>query len=93
MAAEKQTKSPCSSPDTGSGCCYVESVVSVDERGQMVLPKEIRKKANINPGDKLVIVSTKRKGNVCCLSLIKAQNFEGMVEELISPMMKANERK
>jgi len=24
------------------GCCRVESIVSVDERGQMVLPKEIR---------------------------------------------------
>jgi AbrB family looped-hinge helix DNA binding protein len=35
----------------------VESIVSVDERGQMVLPKDIREKAKIRPGDKLAVVS------------------------------------
>ena len=35
-------------------CCKVESIVGVDERGQMVLPKEIREKAKIGAGDKLV---------------------------------------
>ena len=25
--------------DRGMGCCKVESVVSIDDRGQMVLPK------------------------------------------------------
>ncbi|HTY82329.1 MAG TPA: AbrB/MazE/SpoVT family DNA-binding domain-containing protein, partial [Dehalococcoidales bacterium] len=37
------------------GCCgntfQVEALVSVDERGQMVLPKETRDKANIHAGD------------------------------------------
>lgn len=28
-------------------CCKVESLISIDERGQMVLPKEIREKAGI----------------------------------------------
>ena len=32
-------------------CCKVQAVVSVDERGQMVLPKEIREKAGIKAGD------------------------------------------
>jgi len=47
------TESSCVS--TG-GCCSVESVVSVDSRGQMVLPKDIREKANISAGDKLAVV-------------------------------------
>ena len=34
-------------------CCRVESIISVDERGQMVLPKDLRDKANIRAGDKL----------------------------------------
>jgi antitoxin PrlF len=32
-------------------------MVSVDERGQMVLPKDLREKANIKAGDKLAVVS------------------------------------
>jgi AbrB family looped-hinge helix DNA binding protein len=39
------------------GCCKVESLINVDERGQMLLPKELRDKANIHPGDKLALVS------------------------------------
>jgi len=52
------------------GCCdtpcingyKIEALISVDERGQMVLPKEIREKACIQAGDKLAIISWKRKG-------------------------------
>lgn len=70
------------------GCCNVESVVTVDERGQMVLPKEIRDKANIRPGDKLAVINWKKGDNVCCISLIKTDNFAEMVKDLLSPMMK-----
>jgi AbrB family looped-hinge helix DNA binding protein len=41
-------------------CCNsrrVESLVAVDERGQMVLPKDLRDKAGIRPGDKLALVT------------------------------------
>ncbi len=69
-------------------CCKVESLVSVDERGQMVLPKEIRDKANIRAGDKLALVSWEKDGQVCCISLIKAEDFGGMVKGLLGPMMK-----
>lgn len=66
----------------------VESLISVDERGQMVLPKEIRDKANIRPGDKLAVISWEKDGKVCCISLIKADDFAGMVKEMLGPMMK-----
>jgi len=59
----------------------------VDERGQMVLPKEIREKANISAGDKLAVVSWEKDGKVCCISLIKADDFTGMVRNLLGPMM------
>ncbi len=70
------------------GCCKVESVVSVDERGQMVLPKELRKKAGINAGDKLAVVAMEKNGRVCCLSLIKVGDIEPMVKEMLGPIMK-----
>ena len=68
-------------------CCKVESLISVDERGQMVLPKEIRDKANIRPGDKLALVSWEKDGKVCCFTLIKVEEFTDMVRGLLGPMM------
>lgn len=87
MAQEVKTESYCETRGKDLGCCTVESVVSIDERGQMVLPKEIREKAKICPGDKLVVITMEKDGRFCCLSLIKAQDFEGMVKNLLSPMM------
>ena len=81
-------KEPCCSPSGMScGCCKVESIVSVDERGQMVLPKDLREKAKIKPGDKLAVVSMERNGKVCCLSLIKAEELESMVKSMLGPVM------
>ena len=70
------------------GCCKVESVVSVDERGQMVLPKELREKAEIHPGDKLAVVAMEKDGKICCLSLIKVGDIEPIVKGILSPIMK-----
>lgn len=69
------------------GCCKVESLISVDKRGQMVLPKEIRDRANIRAGDKLAVVTWERE-KVCCISLIKSEDFAEMVKGLLGPMMK-----
>ncbi len=75
-------------PMTAGGCCRVESVVSVDERGQMVLPKDIREKANIRAGDKLAVIGWESEGKLCCISLIKADQLGEMVKSLLGPMMK-----
>jgi antitoxin PrlF len=71
-----------------SQCCKVESIVSVDERGQMVLPKEVRDAAGIRPGDKLAIVMWKKGEEVCCMSLIKVDALTGMVKGMLGPLMK-----
>ena len=44
------------------GCCKVESIISIDKRGQMVLPKELREKANIHPGNKLALICLEKMG-------------------------------
>ncbi len=84
----KRTEKDCCSVISESGCCKVESLISVDERGQMVLPKDIRDKANIRAGDKLAIISWEKDGKVCCISLIKAQELAGMVKGMLGPLMK-----
>jgi antitoxin PrlF len=68
-------------------CCKVVAIVSVDERGQMVLPKDLRDKVGIRPGDKLAVVSIQKDNKVCCISLIKADTFSEMVKGMLGPMM------
>jgi antitoxin PrlF len=86
---KKPEKESCSGPTCEKmSCCKVEALISVDERGQMVLPKEIRDKAGIHTGDKLALVSWERDGKVCCFALIKADAFGDMVQGLLGPMMK-----
>ena len=71
----------------GGCCCQVESVVTVDERGQMVLPKEIRQRAGIRPGEKLALVTWDRGEDLCCISLVKVSHLTGMVQSFLGPMM------
>lgn len=67
--------------------CKVESLVNVDERGQMVLPKEVRERANIRPGDKLAIISMGGGEEVCCIALMKVEALTGMVKSILGPAM------
>ena len=87
----KKDKSDCCcapvDEKTTCACCKVEALVSVDERGQMVLPKEIREKANIRAGDKLAVTSWEKDGKICCISLIKAEELTGMVKNILGPVM------
>jgi len=53
----------------------------------MVLPKELRDKAGIKGGDKLAVISWEREGKVCCLSLIKTEEFDGMIKGMLGPLM------
>lgn len=87
MSKKEKDTTSCRTNEANFSCCKVEAVASVDERGQMVLPKEIRERANIKPGDKMAIVVWEKAGKVCCINLIKADEFAGMVKDLLSPMM------
>jgi AbrB family looped-hinge helix DNA binding protein len=69
-------------------CCKVEALVSIDDRGQMILPKELREKANIRAGDKLAITSWEKDGEVCCITLTKAEALTNMVRATLGPVMK-----
>jgi antitoxin PrlF len=84
---ETKKKEPGSGAQTSS-CCRVQSIVTVDERGQMVLPKEIREQAGIGPGDKLAVVSMESGGKVCCIALMKIDALAGAVKDVLSPVMK-----
>lgn len=72
----------------GSQCCKVVALVTVDERGQMVLPKELREKADIRPGDKLAITTLEKDGKVCCVLLNKADELAEIVRITLGPVAK-----
>ena len=88
MSKKNKKVSFCGPVDKGMSCCKVESIISVDERGQMVLPKELRDKANIRAGDKLAIVSWDKGGEICCIYLIKTEYLAERVKDFLEPMMK-----
>lgn len=67
-------------------CCKVEALISVDERGQMVLPKEVRDKVGLRGGDKLALSTIERDGAVCCLILTKAEALADAVRSALGPV-------
>ena len=87
--SKKEDDSCCGSPQSTTCCCRVDSVISVDERGQMVLPKAIRDEAGIRPGDKLAVVNWNMGGKgSSCIILIKAEELASMVQGMLGPVMK-----
>jgi antitoxin PrlF len=78
----------CASSKGNRPCCQVESVVSVDERGQMVLPKDIREKAHIKAGDKLAVVSWGQGEGITCLALVRVDDLSGLVKQMLGPVFK-----
>ncbi|HMA06202.1 MAG TPA: HgcAB-associated protein [Methanomicrobiales archaeon] len=85
MIKKNSSEAKCDSCGPGQGC-RVEAVLSVDERGQMVLPKDVRERAGIQTGEKLALISCEREGKVCCLALIKAGELSGMVKGILGPL-------
>jgi antitoxin PrlF len=97
MPKKKMDNSTCTPDGAPCGCppatgCKVEAVLSVDDRGQMVLPKDIREKAGIRTGDKLALISWEKNGNICCLALMKVENLSGMVKDVLGPLMHETEQ-
>lgn len=87
MKGKAKGGSCCGPAAAPSGGCRVESLITVDERGQTVLPKEIRDRAGIKAGDKLAVVTWEKNGKVCCLSLMKVEELTGMVKGVLGPLM------
>lgn len=85
MTKTSQTsKSECCSPE----CCRIVAIVSLDAKGQMVLPKELREQAGFAAGDKLAVTAWQREGKVVCLTLTQANDLAEMLKNKLEPLMK-----
>ena len=69
-------------------CCKIDAVVTVDSKGQIVLPKDLREKAKIKPNDKLAIIGFQRDSEVCCIVMLKVDALENTVKNLLGPVFK-----
>jgi len=79
--------------ETGSAaksmeCCRVDAIITIDGRGQIVLPKEVREKAGVRAGDRFAVISCESEGKICCISLVKADDFAETIKGMLGPMMK-----
>jgi antitoxin PrlF len=60
----------------------------MDAKGQIVLPKDLREKASLKPNDKLAVVACEKNGKVCCIMMVKAEQFRNALSETLGPMLK-----
>ena len=66
----------------------VEAIVSCDDRGQLVLPKDLRKSLDIQAGDKLALVKFTSNEQETCVTIIKSSSLEDLVRSYLGPMLK-----
>ncbi len=70
--------------EDGPEAYSVEAIVSIDERGQLVLPKSIRQRMGIVAGDRLALVTMEKNGRVCCLNLFKASHLADQARIIVT---------
>ena len=54
-------------------------ICRVGEKGQIVIPKEIRTMFDINPGDSIIVLCDKEKG----IALLKADIIDGLTDKVL----------
>jgi AbrB family looped-hinge helix DNA binding protein len=73
---------------TSRECCKIDAVVTVDAKGQLVLPKDLRERAKLEPNDKLAVIGCERDGEICCFVIVKAEALGGPVKKMLGPILK-----
>ena len=61
----------------------VEAVVTIDGRGQVVLPKEVRSALSLEAGSKLAVVIKDAGGKPCCINLLPTAALQDGLRQII----------
>jgi len=70
------------------GCCKVDAVVTIDSKGQIVLPKDVREKAKLKQDDKLAVIGCESDGEICCIIMVKAEKLGNTISNVLGPIIK-----
>ena len=73
---------------TDRECCKIDAIVSIDAKGQIVLPKDLRERAKLEPNDKLALIGFERDGGLCCILMVKAEALGSTVKKALGPILK-----
>ena len=68
--------------------CSIEAIVTIDDRGQILLPKELRGKAKLRAGDKLVAIACIRGDEGCCITLVPTEKLVESVRRFLGPLLR-----
>ena len=73
---------------SNEGCCRVDAVISIDSKGQIVLPKDVRVKAKLKSEDKLAVIGCTQNDEICCIMLVKAEKLSDTIKNMLGPMLR-----
>jgi len=73
---------------TNKECCKIDAVVTMDNKGQIVLPKDLRERAKLKPNDKLAVIAFEHGEEVCCIVMMKADALGGPLKKMLGPVLK-----
>ena len=62
---------------------YIFGVVKVGDKGQIVIPRDARKKYDIKPGDSLMLL-----GDDKGMAIIKTEVFESLISQVMEGITK-----
>jgi AbrB family looped-hinge helix DNA binding protein len=64
----------------------IDAVATMDAKGQIVLPKDLRERMGLQPYQKIALVTFGQNQNLCCVLLIKTEKLEEAVAKTLSEM-------
>ncbi len=85
--SKKDEEKVCCDPKSLTSCCKVEAVVTVDNKGQILLPKELRNSANLNTNDKMIAISLLANTESPIIVLVKADMLGDIIKNFLGPAL------
>ena len=67
--------------------CRIDSVVTMNSKGQIVLPKSLREKSGFKPNGKIALMTFEKGGEICCILMINAEKLGDPVIKALGPMI------
>ncbi len=74
-------------PTRAEACCRIEALVTLDSKGQILLPKEVRERAGLRAVERLAVITCESDNKIFRVTLVKAEQFMDTAREMLGPMM------